>query len=425
MNCYRRANELTGSGTSAILCPAVNTIRLFDKDAYRSECRARVVQRLTMEGRPAVVLDRTCFYPSSGGQPADRGEIDGVAVLDVCEQDGTIVHVLAADVPRQHIVGRIDWSRRFDHMQQHTGQHILSQAFLRLLGAQTISFHLGDAVSTIDLELPALSPADAERVEDLANAVVFENRPVRTLVQPEAAVTDLTLRKSPTKTGPIRVVAVVDFDRSPCGGTHVRATGELGLIKVRKWEHRTRGVRLEFLVGWRALRDYRWKNRLVNDLSADLSVKDTDLGEALGRLIAEGREARHALARLRERLLDYEALELLAVAAMIGPWRVVRHVFSARDVAQVKWLAQRLTTHEHTIALLGVAAEKGHLIFACAPGVPLDAGQLLQQACQSIGGRGGGRPDLAQGGVPDPRRVAETLDRALAEVERRAAPVGG
>jgi len=396
------------------------THKLYHDDPYQREFTARVVERLTLGGRPAVVLDRTAFYPTSGGQPCDRGTLNGVAVLDVSErEDGQIVHVLVSPLADEQVAGVIDWTRRFDHMQQHTGQHILSQACERLgagspqLPAETVGFHLGDEICTIDLGCDSLSPEQAAAVEELANQVVFENRPViaRFVTAEELAqLPQVRARlQPPTGREQIRLVEVQGFDWSLCGGTHVRATGEIGVIKVRKWERRGDTVRLDFYCGRRALADYRWKNTAVNELAASLSIKDDELAVTVTRLLAEAAESRRQLHLARERLLDYEAAELTAGAEPIAVGRVVRQVFEGRNVEEVRHLAQRLAARPGLVALLGVRADKAQLIFARAADRTVDVNVLLKAAVAVVGGRGGGTPALAQGGGPEVAKLEEAL----------------
>ncbi|HEY3247177.1 MAG TPA: alanyl-tRNA editing protein, partial [bacterium] len=249
------------------------TERLYYADSFLREFDATVLEVRERGGRPAIILDRTAFYPTSGGQPHDLGRLDGAEITEVFDEDGTILH-LADRALEGRVHGTIDWPRRFDHMQQHTGQHILSQAFLRVLRAGTRSVHFGADVCTLDLDIADLGPDEAGRVEDAADAIIFEDRPVVVREVDEAELPHLGLRRPAKKRGRVRIVEVQDFDVSACGGTHVRRTGEIGLIAMRRWERFKGGVRIEFFCGQRALREHRWKNAMVLDLAAELSVKD-------------------------------------------------------------------------------------------------------------------------------------------------------
>lgn len=358
-------------------------------------------------------MDRTCFYPTSGGQPHDRGTLNGVPVTNVLErEDKAIVHVLAAELDGDVVHGVIDWQRRFDHMQQHTGQHILSQAFIKVLNAETVGFHLGEEASTIDVDKAPLAVAQLDRVEDLANEIVFADRPVKTYSVAETELVSLPLRKLPVVEMPIRIVEVEGFDYSPCGGTHCRRTGEVGLIKITRVERRGQDTRIEFLCGGRALADYRGKNRTVNELANRFSVGAWELTEAVDRLAEELKGSKKELNAAKTQLLDQEAAGLLAEAEQYGDFCVVRKVFVDRDGDEVKRLAQRLIETEGTVAILGSAGDKAQLVFACSVDLPYDMNHLLKKACQVVGGGGGGQRHFAQGGGSDGSKVGEALEMA-------------
>lgn len=385
------------------------TERLYYDDPYLVEFTARILRRLQVGSQPGVILDRTAFYPNAGGQLPDRGTLNGVPVLDVQEIEGDIVHILASPLEGDEAKGHVDHDVRFDHMQQHTGQHILSTAFLDLLGAETVSFHMGEEISTIDLNRPDLSPEEVRRVEEAANAVVFADRPVTARIMSMEEAMTLGLRKPPAVSGAVRVVEVEGTDRSACGGTHCRRSGEVGPIVIRKWERRGNESRVEFLCGWRALRDYQWKNATINALANAFSVADRELADAIARLSAEAKENRRAVEELRQRLLDYEAAEWLARAESAGNWRVVCAAFEDKSAEEVKHLALRLCQTPGLVALLATRGEKAQLVFARAEDVPLDVGALLRETCQRFGGRGGGRPHIAQGGGFPAERLEEAL----------------
>ncbi|MGB9870182.1 MAG: alanyl-tRNA editing protein, partial [Anaerolineae bacterium] len=398
------------------------TERLYYTDSYQTHFTARVVERLTWDGRPAVVLDRTAFYPTSGGQPSDRGRLGGTPVLgaEVREPDGAIVHILAAPLPDDEVTGEIDWPRRFDHMQQHTGQHLLSAACEQLLDADTVSFHLGAEVSTIDLNVPRLAREALEEVEERVNQVIWENRPVRAyFVHPEEVET-LPLRRPPQVEGPIRLVEVAGdeggrpFDLNPCGGTHVARTGEIGLLKVLRLDYRGQETRVEFVCGGRALRDYRLKNGVLLNLAAMLTVGYRELPEAVGRLQEEAKTARREARALRERLVEAEAARLAETAGVVGSLRVARAVEENWDPADLRALAQKVAAHPGMVALVAsVGGERVHLCVACAEGVPADATALLRAVAEPLGGKGGGQARFAQGSAPATSRqqVEEALER--------------
>ena len=392
------------------------THRLYYSDSYLLEFDATVIDAQPRNAHVGVVLDRTAFYPTSGGQPHDTGTLNNLPVLDVLEdEEDRIVHVVAEDV-QGTVRGTVDWSRRFDHMQQHTGQHILSQACLRTLGAQTRAVHLGGEVSTLDLDRPEMSAEAVASAEDLANQIVFEDRPVLVREVEEADLVSLQLRRPPKKHGRIRVVEVEDFDRSACGGTHVRRTGEVGPIKIRRWERFKGGTRVEFYCGWRALRDYRWKNALTLELAGQLTVKDVEVLGAVNRLSGQLRDRDRLLADVQDRLIDLEARQRLAQTP--GRPHVVVAVVPEWTTAMVTTLAGRLAKEEATVAVLGTS--EGHLVIARSADLDLDAATLLTQIMQQHGGRGGGRPAYAQGSVPAPR-ITEAVEAARREVTTRLA----
>jgi alanyl-tRNA synthetase len=380
------------------------TQRLYYHDSYTRAFTAAVVETITIESHPAVVLDRTYFYPTGGGQPHDTGQIGGVEVLDVSSRkDYAIVHVVASEIEKKQVDARIDYPRRFDHMQQHTGQHILTRAFIEVAGANTVAFHLGIDSVTIDLDQASLAADVVDRVEDLANQIIAENRPITArIVSPdEFSSLNVRTRKMPDSlaTDGIRIVEIADFDITACGGTHVSYAGEIGLIKVLKLERNATESRVEFRCGGRALRDYRIKNGITNSLAADLSVGAGEIDQAVGRLKADLRATRTKLKDVQNRLVDYEANALRASAEMRGDIRLIKAVFSDRDSAEVRALASRLNVDRNTIILFGVSGESVQLIFTRSANLPQDMNVALKSALQALGSdRGGGRPEFAQGG---------------------------
>ncbi len=406
------------------------TERLYYADSYCTRFSARVIERLTWEGHPAVVLDCTAFYPTSGGQPADRGTLDETAVLDVVvrEEDGANVHVLECALPGPsspgkgdgagvgyEVAGVLDWPRRFDHMQQHTGQHVLSAAFEQVLDADTVGFHLGVEVSTVDLNVARLDLAAVTLVEELANRVVWEDRPVSARFVGLEELVALPLRHLPSVEGPVRIVEVAGFDVNPCGGTHVARTGEIGLVKIVRLDYRGDETRVEFLCGGRALRDYRAKNAMANRLAGLLTVGRWELDQAVERLLVESKQLRRGLRRARRRLLEVEATELAEAADVYGPHRVVWRIWERREPGELRALAQELAQRPGVVALLVSVGERTHLCFARAEGLDLDVAALLREACTQLGGKGGGRPHLAQGSAPatDEARVEAVLASLL------------
>jgi alanyl-tRNA synthetase len=398
------------------------TERLYYSDSYLRSFTARVTERLDLDGQPAVILDRSAFYPEGGGQPADRGLLSGVKVVDVIsrEADEAVLHVLSApDVP-DDVTGTIDDARRFDLMQQHTGQHILSQAFVEAANAETVSFHLNpdplDGALTIDLNA-ALSPQDIDRAEDIANTIVFENRLVTARFVTDEELRALPLRKPPKVDGAIRIVTIHNFDWSACGGTHVMRTGEVGLIKIVKLEKRGGETRVEFRCGRRALIDYRRKHQLLSQVSSDLTIGFWELNQAIGRMQADAKAVRKQLAEAESRLQQYEAQDLLNSIELRGDFGLIVQVWPNRDAAYLKRMASLLTGRPKTVALLGATSAATALMFARSKDLPIDLGKLLKETAAQLGGKGGGSLDFAQAGGPAVSE--ERLRAALAEAAQR------
>lgn len=400
------------------------TERLHYDDASLLRFSARVVEHLAWAGRPAVVLDRTAFYATGGGQPHDTGILGGVDVVEAVEReaDGAVVHVLAKPLPpgSVEVQGEVDGARRLDLTQQHTGQHIISAAFVEVLQANTVSFHLSAEYASIDLDRAPLSAEDLARVEERANEIVFQNRPVISRFVADDELPALTLRKPLAHDGPVRIVEIPGFDVSACGGTHVRAAGEVGLIKLTRAERRGAESRVEFLCGGRALADYRAKNALLLDLAREFTVGHWEVGDLVHRLDDELKEARRELRAARDALLDAEAAMLLAQGLPAGDALLVHAHLPNHSPDDLKHLAQRLAARPDTVVLLGggQAGQKGAFVFARGPGVELHVGNLVRQACEAIGGRGGGRPEFAQGGGTRGEGVAEALQAALESAAR-------
>ena len=393
------------------------TARIYYTDATTREFEANVLQSFDQEGHQAVVLDRTAFYPTSGGQPHDTGTLGPARVIDVVDRDdGEILHVVDRQVPLGSVTGRIDWDRRFEHMQQHTGQHILSAACDKVLGARTVSFHLGADRSTIDLSRD-LSPADVNRAEAESNRIVWEDRPVtvRFISDEEAAL--LPLRKEPQRTGKLRIVEVTDYDLSACGGTHVDRTGTIGMIAVSGSEKYKGGIRLEFVCGSRALRTFDALRDTVIGCVRQLSVLPSELPDAIGRLQADGKELQRTIRSLQERLAGFEAHALVSRAMPARDWRAAIEI-APWDAVGLKALATAATTEPRLVVVLFNPAG-GLLVVARSDDVAFDASATLKALVAKFGGRGGGRPELAQGGG-----LSGSPEAILEEARQLAAPGG-
>lgn len=399
------------------------TERLWLTDPDRLSFDAAVVAVRTLGDHPAVVLDRTAFYPEGGGQPADRGVLGGVAVLDVQEVEGEIRHALAGPLPAGPVRGEVDPARRRDHLQQHHGQHLLSAAFEAALGARTLSFHLGEEASTIDLDCPVgrLDAAALRAVEARANDLVFRDLPVEARDFAPDELAALPLRKEAVKGA--RVVVVGDaasggvVDASPCGGTHPRRTGAVGAVAVLKASKWGAGARVEFVCGGRTVRLLATLNERVARAAEALRCASAEVAEAAARTAEDLAARRKEGERLGLALADAEAGRLAAAG---GP--VVCAVLAPPGAGAAAWLrgvAQGLQARGR-IALLGAAEDgKAYLCFARPRGPGPSMGDALRTAVPLLGGKGGGAPDLAQGGGPEVDRLAEALEVAKSAVGER------
>jgi alanyl-tRNA synthetase len=388
---------------------------LYYQDPYLRHFTGRIIARQVSDGKPAVALDRTAFYPTGGGQPCDTGALSGVPVLDVVAVDGLIWHVVASDIPGDEVDGEIAWVRRFDHMQQHTGQHVLSQAFIQVCEAETVAFHLGASSSTIDLDRAALGADLIAAAEAAANAAVDSALPVTAAFVGEMQLSRIPLRKPPKVTEDIRVVQVEGFDWSACGGTHVANTAQIGLVKIVATERRGAELRVSFLCGGRARTDYARLQLLVGGLAARFSVGQDDIPAAVDRLAHEQRAARKDLADLEIQWAESTAAALWAAAESCGTWKIVAWVADC-PLERAKRVSQILRARSDAIVLVGVRGDRPQLIFTRADNVDLDAGALLREAATAAGGRGGGRPDWAQGGVSTADALGKALSGAQATV---------
>jgi len=392
---------------------------LYQQDSYRTEFEARVVAVSPRADKYAIELDKTCFYPEAGGQPSDTGEIEGVRVEGVVEDEERVLHLTSERPgfgPGDGVKASIDRVRRLINMQQHTGQHVLSQAFLRVLGAATVSSRLGVEHSTIDIAAPDLTWEEAKATEDLANRIGYENRPVEIFEAGKDEVEGLRV-KMPVDRDVIRVVEVKDFDKSPCGGTHTRTTGEIGPIKILRWERVRDASRVEFVCGMLAMEDYYWKSRFIVNLAQDLTTKDEGLPELIPEMLKERKELLKQVEGLRRDLAGYRTGDLLAGARDVAGVRIVSSYLEEGTPLEIREIAAALTRNPGTVALLASGREKLHLVFSRSADVGADMRKAIQAACEVVGGKGGGRADVCQGGGKHPGKAPEALEEAEQIVE--------
>lgn len=409
------------------------TERLYYNDSHLIEFEAQVTDKTErVSDWTAVTLDRTAFYPTGGGQPSDTGTLAGLRVLECIDDEGKgVLHVIQGRAPEigATVKGRVDWGRRLDHIQQHTGQHILSQAFVTLFTAPTRGFRVMQDFCEIDVELNNPTNESIERAVELANNVIWEDRQITIKnVTPEEAAA-LPLRKEPSREGELRLIEIEGFDQTPCGGTHAYRTGEVGIIVVRSWERAKGLTRIEFLAGGRALTDYRRANKTARAVGALFSAGRDDATKLAARMFDENKELHHRIRTLEEVAAKVEAEELLKADNSVGDSeggsspnvregvsdgpRIIAKVFDNRDAQSLKHLAQALIAHPHTVALLGSHDnDTARLVFARSEDAPGDMNVLMREACAMLDGRGGGKPDLAQGGGKNPEKLKEAITEA-------------
>ncbi len=399
------------------------TDRLYYADSYTTHFEATVIEQMTHKGKPALVLNQTYFYPTSGGQPHDTGTINGFSVIDVIvrDEDAEILHVLDTHLSyseEKMVTCQVNWVQRFDHMQQHTGQHILTQAFIQTAEAKTVSFHLSPESVTIDLDVNSLTDKQIEAAEKLANEVIQADKPVTATLRQMDDQDGVRMRKMPKHivTDGLRVVEIEGFDTTACGGTHVARTGEIGLLKVIKLEKRGDKTRLEFRCGGRALSDYGNKHQVISTLATEMNCRFPEVPENVTKLRADLKAVQTSLKELREQLVQYEAAKLLAEASRTNGYALIIGNFDGRDAGEVKLLASRLTESASVVVLMGTAGEKSQLVFARSADLAFNMGALLKDAVGKLGGRGGGQPAFAQGGG-----VTATIDQIKTVIEATAA----
>ena len=387
----------------------MSTQRLYYNDSYRTEFEARVVD-VADDGR-RVYLDQTAFYPTSGGQPHDLGTLAGARITDVIDEGERIAHVVESPVAREGgaVKGAIAWERRFDHMQQHTGQHLLSAVLEELFGYHTVSVHFGRDYSSLDLDVEAVSAERIVEAETRANAIVAQNRAVTTSFEDAAQATGL--RKESGRTGILRIVSIAELDRSACGGTHVRATGEIGAVLVRKVERVRKSARLEFVCGLRAVRRARADFESLTRIAGALSASLDDTPALVAAQSEQLRAAENDRRRMERELAGYRAKALYdAAPADARNLHVVRQDAASMD--ELRTLAQATIALPRAV-LVGTIGEPPSLLLATAEDTGLDAGRLLREGVTRVGGRGGGSSRIAQGSVPDAGRLTEAVASVL------------
>ena len=403
--------------------------RLYYTDSFLYEFDAEVVNVNQANPRPAITLDRTAFYPTSGGQIFDTGwlfptrtdEHRKLRVVEVAEgEDGSVVHFIEAAgglEPGTRVHGIIDADRRRDHMQQHSGQHVLSAAFVRLFNVPTVSFHMGIEACSIDLETKPLAADQVEAAEALANEVVTENRPVDVRFVTQAEATTLGLRKfPPVEREKLRLIDIRGFDLTACGGTHVHSTGQIGCILLRKIEKVRQSWRVEFVCGKRAIGTARRDYATLLEAGELFSSHIWDVPEQIRKIQEQARASRKAQESWFDELAEIYADRLLAETPESGGRHIIVRIFPERDLAFIKRLAQQLTRRSSTAAAFLATTGKPALVFAQSPGQPFNMAALMKEALQTLGGRGGGSKDMAQGAPENVVGIETILSQLVSQL---------
>lgn len=423
MTSFSDSDRLPNRGAPRFATQRISmTERLYYNDSHLMEFEAIVLDVTPRtSGWAAVTLDRTAFYPTGGGQPSDIGTLHGARVVEcIDDEELGVLHVIRGSAPQigEVIKGQIDWDRRLDHIQQHTGQHILSKAFIELYQAETRGFRMMAQASEIDVDLDNPTDERIDRVVELANKIIWEDRPVRAQQVNAEEAARLDLRKEPTRDGDVRLIEIEGFDLTPCGGTHAHRTGEVGIVAVRHWERAKGMTRIEFVAGQRALADYNLANRSARDVAAQFSVGRDDAAASVAHLFEENKQFARRVRSLEEITARVEAEELIndAIQTKNGT-RLIKRIFEGRDPESLKRLAMALIVHPKTIALLGSRFEDAaRLVFARSVEAEGDMNAMMRDACLLLDGRGGGRPELAQGGGHAMEKLEETIEAVARKI---------
>ena len=398
----------------------MQTEKLYYQNPYLRKFEAKILEKTALkDNRYALILDRTAFYPEGGGQPCDLGTLNEVPVLDVRTENGQVIHITDGDPGAGDVKGQIDWQRRFDHMQQHTGEHILSGIFLSLYQAENVGFHLSGSTCQIDVTLPTISAEQISIVETAANAAIFDNIPIMARFVENSELSAYKLRKEPGREfSQIRLVSITDCDCCPCGGTHLANTGEAGILKIRSWEKRKNNTRIDFVCGNRALTDYRLKHDIARTISASLSAPVEGILTAFEKNLEKTDSLQHDLLNMRKAYHAELASRLLAESTGTGTFSIISHVFSGYVTTDLQDFAGRITSTAGGICLIAssdTASDRSAFFFAAAPGAPVAMNELLRESLAPFGGKGGGNALQSQGGasIPDPAIVLQTATALL------------
>ncbi|WP_066495239.1 alanyl-tRNA editing protein [Abyssisolibacter fermentans] len=396
------------------------TVKIYLDNPYLKQINATIVDAKFENGKYMVQLDKTIFYPHMcGGQPRDIGTIDGVKVLDVIKQGDKIIHVLENKIYNKKVNLSIDWHTRFDHMQQHTGEHILSACFKKLFNENNIGFHLGNNYSYIDISMHNLTEDAVFKIEQLANEIIYSNIQVKNYIVQKDELKNIPIRKKPIVDKNIRIIEIDGVDCTPCAGTHVRNTGEIGIIKIRKWENYKGNTRIEFVCGHRALLDYGQKNHQTNNISSILSVKDTECQQGVEKLLSSLNTASKEITSLKKELAEYKKEYLLKSYQKHNDIKIVKHIFDYTEMdfnTLRKISSDIINNNENYVIIFAIKSpDKCQLIIGKSKNVSINAKNVFNSIVGLINGKGGGNDTIAQGGGTDVSKLDECI--ALAELK--------
>jgi len=386
------------------------TKRLYYDNSYLTEFEATVVEQYRKRDAFAIILDRTAFYPISGGQMADKGFLNDQIVQDVIEEGDEVAHLVAEPIHEEVINGKLDWQRRFDFMQQHTGFHILAQSFLQIMRVETLSSHLGENVDTIDIDLTKLTREEVNKVEELANEVVFQNRFVESIWVKKNELENLSLRKIPQFLDkPIRLVDIKDFDLDPCGGTHVRTTGEVGMIKILSWEKVRNNIRCTFVVGKRALYDYQKRTVIVQRINQILSTMDDESIQQVELLKQNLKNRDKQLKMFKQQLLQFK-VDQLVDENVNKKQKVLIKEFKDKETEEIRFLAVQISKKIPTVAAFYSSENPAYFVMSCDGSLQLDFTPLIPNLREILQAKGGGNAIFVELNQLDKNQLPKALE---------------
>lgn len=386
------------------------TNKLYLDNPYLREIDSRIIDKTYKDGKYYLKLNRTIFYPHlSGGQPGDKGTINGIEVLEVYEENSDIIHVVGDNIQSDKVTLSIDWENRLDNMQQHTGQHILSAAFYKLYSGETVGFHLGHDYVYIDVTLADLTEDEMDKIEIYINRIISSNFEIKSYYVEKNEIDKIPVRKHPSVNSNIRIVEIDNIDFSPCAGTHLRNTGEIGLIKIRKWEKYKGNIRIEFVCGTRALFDYRWKSKFIKDIGILLSSKDTDVYDKVKVLYNQKESLEKDNRNLREELLKYKTEELLKDSITIEKTPFICKIFDDKELKEINAMAIYLNNTYNLVQVYGSTYENiGQFLVSITEDYNINLKNIFKEVSEEFDIKGGGSPTIIQG-----KCAIEDLDKLL------------